>query len=102
MNEAQLRELLAQVKEIEELMRFPSVSGHLARASSLAMSIARNAPTGAVVNLAMQVISESNALRPPALPLRAHDGRLGELLRRLRAELEQAVSAEELVRQPRR
>lgn len=98
MEKPELDELLGQVKEIDELLRFPSVSNHIARANALALSIARNAPTGVIANLAMQVLSESNALRPPALPLRADDGRLRALLRRLRAALEYAGSTHELVR----
>jgi hypothetical protein len=94
MERRDIEALLAQVKEIEELLRFPSVSGHLARANHLALSIARSVPGGAVVSLAMQVISEANSLRPPVLPLRPDDHRLHELLQRLREALIALESAE--------
>lgn len=94
MQKAQLDDLLARVKEIEELLRFPSVHGHVARASALALSIARSVPGGAVVKIAMQVIGEANSLRPPALPLRASDARLQALLQRLRTALKDLPSAQ--------
>lgn len=100
MDKAHLDELLSRVKEIDELLRFPGVTGHIARANALALSIARDASSGAIVNLAMQVISEANSLPPPPLPLRPDDSRLRDLLRRLRAALAAAESAKELVRKP--
>jgi len=83
-------DLLVWLKEIEELLQFPSVDGHVDRAGALALSIARAAPGGGIANLAMKVITEANALRRSPLPLRPSDGRLRKELRRLRLALEQA------------
>jgi len=92
MGNAEMTELLAQLKEAEELLRFPSVAGHVDRGTELLMSIARSAPGGGVANLAMQAISEANALRPSALPLAADYGKLNTILWRLRLALQQASS----------
>jgi hypothetical protein len=90
MEAADLDDLLSRLKEIEELLQFPAVEGHLKRAETLALSIARKAPSGAVSNLAMHVISEAHALRPDAMPIKAPDARLHGVLRELRAALERA------------
>lgn len=83
-----VQDLLSRVREMEELLRFPSVPGHLQRAERLAMSIARATREGPVSHLAMQVISEANALRPGSLPLRADESRLRSLLEALREALQ--------------
>jgi hypothetical protein len=90
-----INELLAQLKEAEELLRFPSVAGHVDRGIELLMSIARAAPSGGITNLAMQAISEACALRPSALPLTADYGKLNKILWRLRVALQQASSDSE-------
>lgn len=83
-------ELLSRVTEIEDLVRFPSVIGHFASAKSLAMLIARHAPTESVANLATQLASEFDALEEPELPLSTNDVLLNKLLWKLRRALEQA------------
>jgi hypothetical protein len=55
--------LLSSLKEIEELLQFPGVAGHVDKANVLAMRIARSAGAGAISNLAMRVISEAVKLR---------------------------------------
>ena len=87
-----INELLAQLKEAEELLRFPSVPGHVDRGTELLLSIARSAPSGGITNLAMQAISEASALRPSALSLTADYGKLNRILWRLRLALQQASS----------
>ena len=90
--------LLRKLKEIEELMTFPTVPGHVDRAGELAMSIARAAPHrtaaahGSVADLAMKVVSEVNAMRATQLPLSPSNGRLNAALWRLRLALQQAKS----------
>ena len=84
--------LLRNLKEIEELMTFPSVAGHVERACELATSIARGAPHGSIADLAMKVISEVHALRATALPLKPSNGRLNAALWRLRLALQWAKS----------
>ena len=86
-------ELLAQLKEMEELLQFPGVPGHVARAAQLAIGIARAASGGGIPSLAMRVISEANALREAALGLRPDRGNLNAALWRLRLALQQARSA---------
>jgi hypothetical protein len=49
--------LLADLKEIEDLLTLPHVPEHLAKAKALALSIARRAPVGPTANLAMQLLS---------------------------------------------
>ena len=83
-------ELLRSVKEMAELLEFPRVKGHVAKAQALALSIARRAPTGRAANLAMQLISEVNALQETELPLRPSSARLNRILESLRRTLEEA------------
>jgi hypothetical protein len=90
-----LDDLLSRVKEIEELLRFPSVEGHIGRATKLATSIARHAPRGPIAHIAMHVISEANALRRSPLPLAASSARLDDVLQRLRHALQDARDASE-------
>jgi|SRR5688500_11106342 hypothetical protein len=89
---AVLDELLARLKEMEELLQFPSVSGHVVRASKLALSIARDAPPGRIANLAMRVISEAQAMRQGALPLKPDRTNLNTALWRLRLALQELKS----------
>jgi hypothetical protein len=83
---------LHSLKEIEELLRFSSVAGHVDRATVLLTAIARAAPSGEIANLAMKVISEAHALRSCELPLQPSYGRLNGALWRLRLALQQASS----------
>jgi hypothetical protein len=89
---AALAPLLARLKEMEELLQFPGVPGHVARATQLAMSIAREAPHGRIANLAMRVISEAQAMREGPLPLKPDRTRLNTALWRLRLALQEASS----------
>jgi hypothetical protein len=89
-----LDELLAQLKEMEELLQFPGVPGHVARASALALAVARAAPSGRIANLAMRVMSEANAMREAPLGLRPDRTELNCALWRLRLALQEEKSAE--------
>ena len=89
MDAADIDDLLSRLKEIEELVQFPGVEGHLKRTETLALSIARKAP-GTASHLAMHVVSEAIALRPGALPIVASDAKLRTMLRDLRTALEDA------------
>jgi hypothetical protein len=73
-------------------MLFPGVDGHIKRAQTLALSIARKAPMPAISHLAMQAVSEAAALRPGSLPIRADGGKWSDLLSKLRAALEELKS----------
>lgn len=82
--------LLAHLKEMEELLQFPGVAGHLEAASRLATAIARGTSDGRIANLAMKAVSEARALRASALPLKPDRSNLNATLWRLRLALEQA------------
>jgi len=84
--------LLSDLKEIEELLQFPSVPGHMQKSMRLATTIARRAPSGDISNLAMRVVSEALALRGVPLPLRPDRANLNKALWRLRLALQQAKS----------
>jgi hypothetical protein len=88
MDDVNLEDLLSRLKEIEGLLQFPAVDGHV-KAQALALSIARKAPTGPISNLAMQVMSEASAPRPGALPMRADADKLNALLGKLRLALQE-------------
>jgi hypothetical protein len=90
MDRTDLDDLLSRVKEMEELLHFPTVQGHIERASTLAVSIARNAPTGGVANLAMQVMSAAIELRRQGGTAKPEDERMGRTLERLRSALQDA------------
>ena len=83
-------ELSSRVGQIEDLVRVPSVIGHFASAKSLALSIARQAPTDGVANLAMQLATAVDALKESELPLSGSNVHLNKILWRLRLALEQA------------
>lgn len=87
-------EMLAGLTEVEQLLRFPTVEGHIDRAIALALSIARSAQDGGIANLAMQLMSEVHSVRRVSLPLVASDTRLTELLERLRAALRRQEGGE--------
>jgi hypothetical protein len=90
-DKAKIDDALSRVQEAEELLRFPGVSGHLDKATKLMTSIAKSAPSGGISNIAMQVISEAQALHPRSdLPLKLDDGKLNKLLWRLRLALQEA------------
>jgi len=80
--------LLSRLKEIEELIRTPSVIGHPASASSLARSIAKRAPTEGIANLAVRLTAELDALKGQELPLSPSNIHINKTLSRLRLALE--------------
>jgi hypothetical protein len=91
MDGTKLEEALLRIREAQELLRFPGVSGHVDKATKLMTYIARTAPSGGIANIAMQVISEAEALHPRSdLPLKPDDGKLNSLLSRLRDSIEEA------------
>ena len=97
MDRVDVDDLLSRLREIEELLQFPGVAGHVERAEKLAISIARSARTGAIAQLAMQAVSEAHALKASvgaqdgdALPLAPSRRNLERVLGRLRESLEQA------------
>jgi hypothetical protein len=85
-----VEELLACLKEMEELLQFPGVPGHVEAASKLATIIARGTSDGRIANLAMKAVSEARALRASALPLKPDRSNLNATLWRLRLALQQA------------
>jgi hypothetical protein len=93
MEKPDLNRLLASLKEMEELLQFPTVPGHIEKADKLALLIARNAPNGAIANLAMRSISEAHALRSGALPLKADRTKLNQTLWHLRLAIQEVKSA---------
>lgn len=84
---------LAELDELEQLLQFPRVPGHIARANDIALAIARRAPRGHIAALAMRVLSEAHALRETPLGLKPDPARLHGVLRELRSALEQQESA---------
>ena len=89
MDNVNLEELLSRLKEIEGLLQVPAVDGHVSKAQTLALSIARKAPAGPISNLAMQVMSEASVLRLGTPPARADGDKLNALLAKLRLALQE-------------
>ena len=85
---ADLSDILLKLKEVEELLQFPLVDGHMARAETLLMLIARNAPSGVISHAAMNVITLAHLSRKPAPPMEADHRNLNRLLARIRRALE--------------
>lgn len=81
-------ELLSRLEEIESLIRTRSVIGHSASAGSLAGSIARQAPTEGIANLAVRLTAELDALKEQELPLSPSNIHINKTLSRLRLALE--------------
>jgi len=73
---------LARLKEVEELLNFPTVRGHVERACKLALGLARSAPNPAVANLAMELMTEIDKQQL------GRANRLGEVLSKLRGALQ--------------
>jgi hypothetical protein len=92
MSKAEIDALLSDLKEMEELLQFPGVTGHMQKSLHLATTIARRAPRGDISNLAMRVISEALALRTVPLPLKPDRGKLNKALWRLRIALQEVKS----------
>lgn len=82
-------DLLAQVKEIEDLVRFADVPGNVNKARALALSIARNAPD-TVAGRALQLLDAVNAWERSGKPLLADDIQLSKMLWRLGVALQEA------------
>ena len=85
MDRPSLSDMLAQVKEIENLVRFADVPGNVNKASTLALSIARNAPD-TIAGRALQLLDAVNAWERSGKP-RAEDIQLSKALWRLRVAL---------------
>jgi hypothetical protein len=82
---------LSRLKELEKLLNFPSVGGHIEEASKLALSLARNAPNGKVANLAMKLLSEITIRRRRGMNPETDIVELGTVVRLLRAALLEAT-----------
>jgi hypothetical protein len=79
--------ILRSVAEIEKVLRSPNEPGQLHRVAMLARGIAKSIPSGAIANLAMQVLNAVNSLeRFPLAP--EYLGALDKGLRQLRAAVE--------------
>jgi hypothetical protein len=78
--------LLGKLKEAAELLQFPAVKGHVERASSLLLAIARKAPSIAVRDAAMKAISLAGAAKS-ASPLSNDAANLNRLLAQIRRGL---------------
>ena len=81
-------ELLSRLKEVEELMQFPTVASHVERAARLSVSIARNARTASVIEAAMKLVRAVELFRRERPPLHADERVLQLALGRLRQALE--------------
>lgn len=88
MDPAKLDELLSKVAAIEGLLRSPETVGNVDQATRLALSVARNAPSGAISNLAMLVMSAASQLGRKERGRREEQLNLQETLSRLREALE--------------
>jgi hypothetical protein len=91
MSDSDIHGLLSRLKELEELLNFPSVSGHIEQASKLALSLARNAPNGNVANLAMKLSSEITVRRRSGMTRETDISEFGRLVKQLRAALLEAT-----------
>jgi hypothetical protein len=81
MKSADLNELRSHVKEIEELVRFPVVDGHLVRMDRLALSVARARSPSPIPHLAMLVTAAISDLR--RTPDESARARLEEAVKKL-------------------
>ena len=81
-------DLLSRLKEIEDLVQFPTGVGHLEKANELAISIARSAP-GPIPHFAMLLASAASGLRQSPTERYAHDG-VQESISQLQRAIEQA------------
>lgn len=77
----------AKLKEAEELLRFPTIPGHVEKACKLLIAIARKAPGTAVRNAAMNAVTLAGHLGTPP-PLAADAANLERLLGEIRRGLE--------------
>jgi hypothetical protein len=79
--------LHGKLKEAAELLQFPAVKGHVERASSLLLAIARKAPSIAVRDAAMKAITLAGAAKS-ASPLSNDRANLDRLLAQIRRGLQ--------------
>ena len=86
MSNSDIDRLLSRLKELEELLTFPSVPGHMEKASELALSLARNAPNGNIANLAMKLLSEIT-IRRRGGGITTGEADVGNLMTHLRTAL---------------
>lgn len=92
METMEIDDLFTILRELEDAARSPTNLGSLDRANILALSIAKNAPTGGIANIAMQLVTATNELRRSAQPPRFDDIGLNKALWRLRLALQQEKS----------
>ncbi len=85
--EPDLERMLSDLKEAEELLRFPAVEGHVGRASHLLMSIARGAPNVTLRHAAMAAMSLAGLSRLRT-PSSEEAGELERILLDMRRSLE--------------
>ncbi len=88
MDRPSLSDMLAQVKDIENLVRLADVPGNVNKVSALALSIARNAPD-TVAAPALQLLNAVNAWERSGQP-RAEDIQLSKAVWRLGVALQDA------------
>jgi hypothetical protein len=81
-------DLLSRLKEVEELMQFPTVASHVERAARLSVSIARNGPTASVVEAGMKLVRAVELFRREKPPLHADERVLQLAIERLREALQ--------------
>lgn len=83
---SETQRLLAKVNQIGELLRSPNVPGQVHHAEMLAISVSQGAPSGAIADLALQIVTALGAIeRYPEAP--EYMVALDTALRRLREAL---------------
>jgi hypothetical protein len=79
---------MRRLDELEAAIQSPNLNGSLVKAEMLAVHIARNAPTGPIANLAMQVMSAAIQIRKGTA--RDANDSLAKTLPELRSAIEAA------------
>lgn len=79
---------MLKLTELEGRLRAAGVDGNPRKAEALAMAIARSAPTGAIANLAMHLMSAAVHLRTRREPMPS--GEIDKLVAQLRSALQEA------------
>ena len=82
-------DLLYRLKQMEELLRFLAVGDNLANAHTMALSIARDAPTPGIADLGSKVIAAVNGMKRNKEAGRGGDVGLQKALWRLRLALQE-------------
>ena len=80
-------DLLYRLKQVEELVRFPSIGDNLENAHTLAASLGRNAPSLEIADLAARVLAAIDAMRADRTRATGDDLGLNKALWRLRLAL---------------